>query len=340
MFGNKFWSSVESAINFFDNGAYEKETNSTKLEYKDEIVSENIFSISNGENYDNIEILIFDSNNLTQINKNISNLKNLKRLEIKNNRLKLFHCNFLPDTLEELICVNNSTIGIAGFKNKLKRINLSENEFRNIYCEIPSTIEYFNISKNKNLNTMPKILNCSNLKFIDISYTQISNIDVLPDSVEELIATNTQITSINKFPSNLKIFTAFKSKISEINTEFPENLKEFDIYDNAVIKLPDFPNSIETVDLSSNKLEELPYFPETLLTLDLKRNFSLDIAKIKELQSRCKRATILYSEKGEEYTQINTFENMFMNRIPQARFTADFSESNPHYIIHATDYNV
>jgi Leucine-rich repeat (LRR) protein len=349
MFGNKFWSSVENAINFFDNGELEKDDekeNYSKLEYKNQQITENIFSGSNDVNYDNIETLIFDSNELTQMNKNISNLRNLKRLEIKNNRIRLVHCNFLPDSLEELIFTNNYTIGIAGLKRGLKRINLSGNDFKNIYCEIPHTIEHFDISKNKNLALLPKVLNCCNLRFIDISHTQVSNIDALPDSIEELIATSTQITSINKFPCNLRIFIAYKSNISEINTEFPVNLKEFDIYDNNVSKLPDFPNSIETIDLSNNKLMELPYFPETITSLDLKCNFSLDIVKIKELQEKCKNASILYSEKDEEYNLNSTrqnnlmVENMFMNQMNRQKFIADFSESNPYHIIHTADYDV
>jgi hypothetical protein len=245
--------------------------------------------------------------------------------------LKLFNCKILPESLEEFIFSNNNTIGIVGFKEGLKYINLSANDFKIIYSEFPQSLEKLDISKNTNLCQLPKIERCLNLKSIDFSYTQISNMDNLPDSVEELFANNTNMKTISKFPNELLIFNACHANISEIKTNFPNNLKEFDVYFNNIEVLPNFPDSIENIDLSNNNLKLLPFFPETTSLIDLTNN-DFNTEKIKQLKEEYKSTSIIFSEK----TKIAKIPD----KIVEQKFIPKFCESNPHFIIHTADYDI
>lgn len=325
---DNIWSSIENAINFF-----EKIEDETEKTFKNEEVSD--FFFDDQGNQDKFVSLKLENNCLFQLNKNISLFKNLKKLEIKNNRLRIFHCNILPDSLEEFIFSNNNTIGIAGFKNGLKYINLSGNDFKEIYCNFPKTLEKLDISKNTNFSRLPRIEKLENLKIINLSHTKISNIDALPNCIEELFANNTNLTQILKFPDNLLCFNGCHANLIEITAKFPAKLREFDIYFNNIEFLQDFPDTIENLDLSNNKLKTIPFFPKTTTLVDLSCN-PLDIETVDKLKDEYKNTSIIFSEKKNTSENENTTEP----KIVKPKFTAVFCESNPHFIVHTTKYEV
>lgn len=339
MFDSDFWSLVneENKKNNVQNNMQ-----SDVLELRDKPFDEIMLRDIN--NFDEIKKIILHTNNIARVNDDILRFTNLLYLEISNNNIKLMNCNVLPASLEEFIFTNNKTIGIAGFKAGIKKIDLSRNKLKSIFCEFPETLGELNLSKNNFMQSLPNLSKCCNLEILDISNTCISNIDKLPNSIREIITFSTKIQKINKFPENLEIFIAYKCNISEINTEFPPKIREFDVYNNKLNKTPDFPNSIETIDLSNNDLMKLPYIPESIRDLDLKNNPNLNIEEIKELEKKYNCAKILYST--EKYiTNNNSTKNSnlglnYNNFIQRKIFNPNFSETNPHFIIHKCTYSI
>jgi hypothetical protein len=332
-----------------------------------------------------VEKLILDNNKITKLDETFLFLKNLKYLEIKNNKIICLQCDYLPDTLETFIFTGNQTLRILNLKNGLKYINFSRNEIRNIESPIPESVIELNLSNNKLMFLLPRIQNCMQLIDLDISNTNIMNIDTLPVNIQVLNAYGCKISQIDKFPRDLIKFIGYRSTITKITAEFPLNLREFDVFNNLLKEVPPFPSSIETIDLSHNILEKMPLFPQTTKTIDLKENSKLSLDEIKDAISQNPNVKIMFSEPSPirnnyEYCDndndndndpfkdypyktpsnpfknyrkegfhgfrynFNNFNNFKKENIyspPKAQsFIGEFNESNPHYIVLDSIYDV
>ena len=268
------------------------------------------------------------NNNMKNVFKNITLLQNLKYLEIKNNKIFVFECSILPNSLEEIVFTNNNTIYVGKFNEGIKKINLSNNKIVHLPSEFPLSLTELDMSSNENIKKI-NIKNNTNLEKIDISKTSVSEIDDFPDNIEILTANGCNIKIIQKFPTKLKEIIIYKNKIKKILCEFPENLETFDAYMNELSEIPEFPQTIKKIDLSRNEFEIFPNIPTSVDELDIAYNFfgEEEIKKIKMFNSILERngceMNYLPMRNKKEEKKINLFS---------------YEKSNKNYIIHKSTY--
>jgi hypothetical protein len=275
-----------------------------------------------------VEKLILESNGISTLNSLGMVFPNLKHLEIKNNKIVFLDGDLLPSTLETFIFTENETIRISGLKEGITHLNLYKNNFRIIDSAIPETVVELNLSNNKFLHTLPIFQNNQNLTYLDISNTNISNINALPNSIIKLNVCCCRISKISKFPTNLIEFLGYRSTITEITGQFPLNLKKFDAFNNFLTVLPDFPDSIESIDISHNIMEKIPKFPQTLKCIDMRENKKLLIFEIKELVSQFPNTTIIYNEQSYYGIDNNDTDNKDNNNDIYYPFKDNSSRMN------------
>lgn len=284
---------------------------------------------------------------------------NLTSLIIRNNTIKILDGSLIPDSVKYLKWSNNSTINIIKLKEGIETLNLTYNDFTEINCPIPSSVMELNLSDNK-LIILPQFIKTNNsiddsyynIYDLDISKTSITCIDELPDSIYKLSTCYCKIFEINKFPENLTIWKSFKSKVSKILCNFPQKLKDIDLYDSHLIFCPELPISIKTVDLAKNLLDNIPIFPMSIQQIDITDNTSIHDDEIKELK-KILPDTILFLTGNME--NINSFQNksyenffdnfIFQNNRRNIQFdfeshTSEYTENNPHYILLGKIWNL
>ncbi len=218
-------------------------------------------------------------------------------------RLKVFKCESiinifpeLPDTLEELECINN---GINWTDNSLIFPKLPDGLkiFRTIFNriwfppELPNSLVELNLSCNgliclchdkKGFNkrlpdNLEKLIvdggGCSifgvgvilppKLKYLSCRHSNGSvSFVTLPDSLLEFDCSCSRLTHLPKLPPNLKVFECINNSIKELPT-LPLKLERLSMMDNAItsINLPDsveLQKNLKDVCMCGNRVIKLP----------------------------------------------------------------------------------
>jgi hypothetical protein len=175
------------------------------------------------------------------------------------------------------------------------------------------------------------------------SNTAISNIDELPDNLENLDSCRCQIKKIKKLPKNLVTWKSYISGIEEIECDFPENLIEIDLFNNQLKTVPNLPKFAQTVDLSNNSLVKLPVIPLSIELIDLKQNSKLDVIDIQKIEKELPhQSKILYDNAPPDYfsefggSDVN-YDDLFSrfnfkDFVFSSNQTTEYDDSNPHFI--------
>ena len=198
-----------------------------------------------------IKTLNLENNLIEKINKDFSNFKNLKILNLNGNKINII--NNLPISITVLSIDSNNISKFPLHLNKnIQSISLENNE-----------IEFIpNINKYKFLNN----LNLKNNK--------INKIIKIPTSIQTLDLTN---NNLNKFflkstYINLQILILKNNKINNINKIISSNLICLDISKNKLKKMPNFSSiyNLKILDISSNLIDKID---ESKLTISIEHLF-------------------------------------------------------------------
>jgi len=212
-----------------------------------------------------------------EINEIISNLENLKSININNN-YDITELKNLPKNLEtlELIGCGNLTTLPDELPKSLKKLRIRSCESLETLPEkLPESFEELEIgSFCQNLKTLPKILPES-LKTLSItSCHKIKTLPELPENLEKLeLVGCVNIELPKNLPNELKelILPASGSSAS-LPDKLPEGLKKLDLSGSFVQTLPVLPKSLKELYLRNcNSLTMLPIIPNNLKILDLSK---------------------------------------------------------------------
>jgi Leucine-rich repeat (LRR) protein len=142
---------------------------------------------------------------------------------------------------------------------------------------------------NRNLKKLPDLSKYINLKKLNISYNQLTSIDDIPNSIEELDCCSNYIVKLPEhLPSKLRILNCFlnelvvlpisfpitlnwlncsSNSIENIVGSLPKDLKYFNCSDNYITSFSELRNGLIYFDYSYNYLLEPPILPLDLETV-------------------------------------------------------------------------
>ena len=227
----------------------------------------------------------------------ILSLKNLKVLDLSNNRLLNIHSfekeenNYLQQ-LEELKmdnCNLKKKIRIS-FKN-LKKLSLRNNELTHFPFWVPNSIcKISEIDVSNNLiQNVSKISFFSNLKNLILKNNKIEDLEETFSSLTQLTYVDASYNLIGQLPSisskQIVSLILCRNRINEIETfDGLEVLKNLDLSYNKIKKLPNCSSlkSLKFLDLSNNELENIEeslYFCNQISSLNLSSNFIQELSK-------------------------------------------------------------
>lgn len=241
---------------------------------------------------------------------------NLVKLAIVNSLLDNVDCTILPKTLTHIEFTDNKIKSITNidFLENLDTLMLEGNIIDDIV--LPKALNVL-VLKNNVLTKIDFIKNIKYLKKLDISRNDITKLTDLPDTIEYLNISNTNISTIYNLPKMLKEFIAINCILDEILCEFPENIVKIDFCCNSLSKIPNINPSIKWMDLSKNLLVELPRGFSHLQYLDISGNehFNDDMCVRKQenewkiFLEHKKIKNNFYSDCNNYLTRIHTLQN-------------------------------
>lgn len=268
----------------------------------------------------------------------INNLPpNLVELSVIGNNIRILDGAVLPSTLKSLDWIDNKTRDVVGLQDGIVFLQLKDNYISEISSAIPKTVEKIDVSGNKCLITLPIIP--EGCCYANFTCTSITNIDTLPDSIEELHTCRCNIPIVNKLPKNLKVWKNFISGLKSITCKWPSDIIEVDLYNNNVSYVPDFPPTCETVDLGNNALRAVPKFPSTVLSFNIKDNEALELSDEFKAQYR-DSSNVQFDEyvsrrsmRQMTYTpNLSMWQQYLIQSQTKRDKTMICDDSNPHYI--------
>ena len=186
-------------------------------------------------------------------------------------------------------------------RNQIKRVNAKGNSIRNLWEEdMPVGLEELDIEKNSIgddglLVEWPATLQRLNLadnpiysldavdiwprflKHLDLSYTCLRDVlPILPDTIETLNVSHTDLSNIFRLPANLREFCADFTRIHRLPRSLPDGLKNMSVMISN-LKVGGLPgawgNSLEDLNFHGNFLRQFPKrLPATLRSLNLSYN--------------------------------------------------------------------
>ncbi|XP_077301318.1 uncharacterized protein LOC143921873, partial [Arctopsyche grandis] len=131
-------------------------------------------------NLENLLDLRADFNEITELSNNIDGLKNLKRLNLDNNKLNIFPYFRGFQDLEFWSMRNNPLTFLSGFMSIPNKLRVFNTKLSEIPIEVGQLIKLrtFNIGHN-NLLTLPTVLgNLINLETLILSNNKLSEIPI------------------------------------------------------------------------------------------------------------------------------------------------------------------
>ena len=132
-------------------------------------------------------------------------------------------------------------------------------------ASLPADTEIINID-GKNLTYIPSLSRFKNLKELDCSINQLTELPSLPENLRKLYCYNNKLSRLPKLNHLLEKIDCSDNSLGCLPS-LNENLKELDCNDNCIIYLPPLNKNLELLDCSNNLLECLPTIPESLRQL-------------------------------------------------------------------------
>lgn len=242
---------------------------------------------------------------LKEIPKSITKLKNLEYLDISHNQLKEIPF-FLTDLkkLAFLDCSHNQITDadiVPSQLKKLKGLNLNHNQLTKITANFPNVENLY--LENNQITKIDLLHFCKNLKSINLSDNQLNFIDIpYGESLKNLNLLNISNNQFLDIPSfldhaeNLTSLYASGNKLKFVpNLKNKEYLSILDLSNNNITFISDqdknavvFGDRMKSINLSKNQLTMIPESFGQLTNLEeinlSKNNFSNEeIEKIKEM---------------------------------------------------------
>jgi Leucine-rich repeat (LRR) protein len=217
----------------------------------------------------------------------------------------------LPDLSELLIKKIDATwnyisvLWDEGLPRNLEELNLEGNLITTdgLLRDWPHSIQVLNLSRNHFWSLDQVMTWPTHLRVLNLSKTDLTRIDcsALPDGLEELNISHTNITQISTFPPSLKTFVAEFTRIESFPKSCPDTLEKFvfiltrkpvkmnclptywgkslkhlELNSNGLQRIPNsLPNTLEYANFSNNAIQEVPpieKFPTGILLLHLGNN--------------------------------------------------------------------
>jgi len=142
-------------------------------------------------------------------------------------------------SLETLDCWKCQTYQILNLDKilNLKEIRASANNISNIsYFNNCNNLEKLNLNGNKKLEIVDGLFNCNSLKFLELSFCNISKLDLHCYFLEELLLKNNKIREINNINHlrNLKILNLGSSNYTSLIDINIDTLEEFILANSTI----------------------------------------------------------------------------------------------------------
>ena len=90
----------------------------------------------------------------------------------------------------------------------------------------------------------------------------------LPDSIRQIFASKSQLTSIPMLPSSLLKLDVSNTPLTTL-PRLPARLEDLDISNTQITKLPILPTQLRILRMKNVALEDIPLLPDTLAILDV-----------------------------------------------------------------------
>ncbi|ELA41474.1 uncharacterized protein VICG_01458 [Vittaforma corneae ATCC 50505] len=252
----------------------------------------------------NLETLVINHTNMYDINKDIFMLKNLKKIDLKDNHLSALPVFDDKDALttEELILTRNIfekfPSNINSFK-KLKKLDLSKNIIQKFEKDFEFdeslVLEELNLAENL-VKELPKNLeNLQKVKSINLSSNLLTKIDPEIFRFQTIEKLNLSLNQLEFIDESLPMIPREIFKFTRmVSGNTPVNLKELDLSYNSLLALPNSISSfvsLEKLNIEGNQFKSIPDQVYNLLNLHV---FNASFNKIREIPSWLARLPYLY----------------------------------------------
>lgn len=277
---------------------------------------------------------------------NLENLPiNIQELDASNNKIKEINGLNLPGTLTVLKLEKNNITSINNLPPNLIGIDLEDNELSELNIDLPESLSFISIAKNK-FRYLPKFSN--NVTVLDISVNYITDINDLPDSITTLDCSRNELKQIRILPKNLKECCASNNKISYL-WNLSDTIEYLDLSNNKINWVCNIPKNIKKIDLSNNNIRSFNFhnLPDNLEELNLENNENIIIPEYIKNNKKIKYGTdesdLIWNYKEDNYHynlnryNDNNFYNLnryhFNNYSNNTIVNSKYNKTNPHYII-------
>jgi hypothetical protein len=244
----------------------------------------NITNLDGVQYFDNLKALRCVGNHITSINELPMGLG---VLDVSNNGMN--YIAYFPPQLNYFWAANNSFSNLPTLPYTLGTLDLSYNPIAGLASPLPSNLRYLNIAYTNvaAIPTLPATIN-----ELIVNNSAISSIPTLSTDLTKLVANNCPLlTSLPQLPASLTYLDCGYNNIGTLPTlptalkvlrcggngysslqPLPAGLQELDIANNAFTVLPQLPDTLEVLGVGYNSLTQLPTLPATLVKLECQYN--------------------------------------------------------------------
>ncbi len=182
----------------------------------------------------------------------------------------------LPDSLNKLVCYNDSLTSFTNLPSQLTYLDCSSNQIASLPI-IPAGLVYLNCGTNL-LTSLPTLsnslttLNCS-------SNSSINALPALPATLTELNCNSNALSSLPPLPDSLKNLYCDRNNSLHNLPTLPPALRFLWCNEDSLSSLPALPSTLISLSCNNNLLTSLPLLPDGLLLLYCDNNqisFTID----------------------------------------------------------------
>lgn len=123
----------------------------------------------------------------------------------------------------------------------------------------------------KSIASLAGIQHFANLKSLDCSGNQLTELPMLPDKLESLACFGNRLKELPTLPDSLQSLSCSRNQLTKLPT-LPSGLENIHCSYNQLTALPELPTSLTTLICESNQLTVLPTLPASLTMLDCESN--------------------------------------------------------------------